>query len=655
MAIESLKGDTERDFTPYMQSVIGGVIEKIGGFYCREDFEAKIREVEQQKQRKRSGYASRLGELKRMCRACGMDWQLLCSEETYEAELLKAPSRNDLKKMLLSSLHEIYKEFPTPAQYMERVVRRRLKGEFEQDSVRLAIVKQFVRHTDYHTDSVIDWAKKHFSKEELAAFPGSDKKAQREMILSHLDETIFKRLSRGNTGLDISEWLPFLIKRMENDCGCGKKEEIRTLKETLAALPAGDTERETAKEQAGQVFQTIETAYCARLKQQTYVKKNGKTGTKDEVYKQAKKDFQKSHREDWELLKLADDLACGKFRVNGATKEELYIFAIAFGMTVYLGTEDSLYDAEKDMEKNLFCDYYHDNLLRYVLDEEYMDHSTYYESEPSGEGINYKNYVEAIYLYYIYRTDLALTPGERIAKAQSVIEKCAKKAKTNPKRLDSAPEERTFLYRQRLEQEVLQRRSADYRGIDSEDALVDYICSNYYVVSNTGYAIPRILMASGQNTVKAYHAGLVKQIQGEFPGVNIDEEFEHGIDVDGLLKEVEGDRDFMESVGFDRDFWMLLRKLDEKLHTRKKGILKLNRETGLSERDSFTRTEIITLYYCYFQYLVNEQEAMSLPELYQDFCDGLNPHLEECRYQPISEKNIFDMFVIFSLFLEELH
>ena len=95
------------------------------------------------------------------------------------------------------------------------------------------------------------------------------------------------------------------------------------------------------------------------------------------------------------LIKLADDLATGKFRTGGATKRGLYLFAMVFEMRFGVTAT-----ADNDIEKNLFRDYYSNNLMRFITDD-YRDGVSDYELIPSGQSINYKNFAEMIYLYYI--------------------------------------------------------------------------------------------------------------------------------------------------------------------------------------------------------------------------------------------------------------
>ena len=62
---------------------------------------------------------------------------------------------------------------------------------------------------------------------------------------------------------------------------------------------------------------------------------------------------------------------------------------------------------------------------------------------PPGEGINYKSFVEAVYLYFICHQELDMTPGEKIDAAEAVIQKCVKLAKKAGNRQKTAARERT--------------------------------------------------------------------------------------------------------------------------------------------------------------------------------------------------------------------
>lgn len=116
------------------------------------------------------------------------------------------------------------------------------------------------------------------------------------------------------------------------------------------------------------------------------------------------------------LIKMADDLAAGNFRGQGGTRKSLYLFAMVYGMTYDPKGEER---QDTDIARNLFLDYYNNNLMRYIS-ASFRDNRVEYERDPSGQGINYKSYAEAVYLYFIHREDLS--PQDKVRGAAGMIE-----------------------------------------------------------------------------------------------------------------------------------------------------------------------------------------------------------------------------------------
>ena len=642
------------EFTVYMRTLVGGMMDRIKTFYCREDFQAKVQEVLHQYQRRLSGYEFRLKELNEMCASCGLDADALCDPDTMEQELAKVPTRQGLRKKLLEELHGIWLEFPTSADYIARLVQRLDPGS-RGISVRLAIAKQFLSQTEYHTAPVVEYIFTKLSPKEQAVCKALSAAEKRSFLAQHLDEGIFNVLSRGTADLSPAQLLQLLIRQQRLDVsgqfrfspallqaasthlGASAPEDTLTLLHALEAAPDST------------LLAAMEQEFCAFLKPLG----------KDKTYKQAKKDQKKAAKTDWILLKLADDLATGKFRVNGITREQLYAFAIAYDMRYYPDPESPDYDPDRDIVKNLFQDYYHDNLLRYVLDEEYIQNKSYYDAEPTGEGINFKNYVEVIYLYYLTKT--GLSPLEKLKKAQALIDQCAKQAKKHPTRITAAPDDRTQVFRGNFLGELIK--------IDDEKELTEYICTHYYIY-NPAYSGVRMMYSAQQNTARELYRELTGAFLEEYPecfGTLTDRvELNNGIDLPALLSQLtdenRDDAAFLSLLASDSAFVRLLSGLDKKLQTQKGHILRLYNDPEAAAAHTYTRTELITLYYCYFlnvlQELVEDFGILDLPQLYQEFCDGdgirpgINYYLQECRYQSISEKNPFDMFVVFAVFLE---
>jgi hypothetical protein len=350
--------------------------------------------------------------------------------------------------------------------------------------------------------------------------------------------------------------------------------------------------------------------------------------------KKAKDKF-KDAKKKYALLQLADDLAAGKFRTNGRTKTDLYMFAMAFGMTISLKEVDC--ELEKDVEKNLFHDYYNDNLLRYLL-AEYNEESTGFEAEPTGEGINYKNFAEVIYLYYICKKELL--PKDKIARSEKLIDRCVKMMKESEKSsIISAYDKSTELYKRKLTTEIMKL---------NEEELVDYIYTNFYIPENIK-GLNKITVATNQNTAMEIFSEVMEDIELLDGGIGFDEEeFDIFYDINNFDLSISFD---LIATGFEGDleFSKLLQKMDERL-----------REIGrkaveqLEKKDRVTRTQLLGLCYYYYRIGLDEEEKLPLPEIYDEFCDLVNPYLEQARFQRISEKNIFDMFIIFALYLEQI-
>lgn len=732
------------NITVYMQGIYDKFQKEIHTMYVKEDILSKIKEV--QKQEGRSGFYSRFGELEQMCEAHGISAKEVYRQPERREELLRfVPSRKKLKRILLSKLHEMYREYPMSSQYMERLVRR-LAPEFKTDSVRLAILKQFVKYTDYRVGSLENGMKESFTEEEMERYDGMSKGEKRDFLLSKLTDDMFDEILEDAENLTNREWAEFMLQKGRM-MDLFEQEEFQEDKEWLEKI---SQEKPGDDPSVRKQLEAIEKKMRTALSLMTYEKKNGTLGTKLEQYRQAKKDKIGAKKEKAKLFRLAEELAKGKFYTNGKTRESLYLFALAFQMTACLDEERDHYDDKSDFEKNLLFDYYNDNLLRYVLDEEYLSHSADYETEPVGEGINYKNYVEMIYLYYIYRQDLKLTPAERIKKAQKLIRSCEKEAKNREDKLTEPKKNLTRVYKKNYMDRFL--------SLDKEKDLVNYICENYYIIPQEDSFQSKVLLASEQNTVREHQRELIRELQEiveddsfgmdahllieefaqwlkkqknyeeikttgnrellvnglekwekeykkleEYFGIklrirreeleawlqrkgcqtdqaargslkesltdlehwvreqkNLDD-YEVGMDMNFLFAECENwkkegkkldeeDEKLVELVdSFEEDFKTLMVKLGEKLRIRKNGIF--GQEEELFEKKQFSRTELITICAACFQYELDDLDTYSVPELFEEFCEKANPHLEECRFQKISVKNIFDMYVFFSLIL----
>ena len=94
------------------------------------------------------------------------------------------------------------------------------------------------------------------------------------------------------------------------------------------------------------------------------------------------------------MIDAANNFAESIFDPSGTTRLWLYFFAFAFDLRFYPDTQSADYNSQKDVSR-FIKDYYTDNLIRDLDLENTMQDS------PSGIGINYKNYAECIFLFFL--------------------------------------------------------------------------------------------------------------------------------------------------------------------------------------------------------------------------------------------------------------
>ena len=544
----SKKTHKKEDYTRIMQRELNTAKQEFGSLYAKEDFDKRYSAVKAQKGK--SAYFHRLRELNNMFEDYGIDYEGNNLFRDYHKLSANIPTRKELVTSLFVKLYDLSQKAPTPEDYMKRLVWRLVDEDFKDGSVRLAILKQFMRHTDYNTAAILRLQRKKIQEK-------SKGKIEREVLVQSLSEEIFERLPDTNPD--------------------GKKK--------------------------------------------------------------------------YPLLHLAEDLASGKFRTNGRTKVDLYMFAFAFGMTVYSGAVGDMFDPERDVEKNLFHDYYNDNLLRYIS-RAYLENKSDFEEEPTGEGINYKNFAEIIYLYYIHKE--GYSPREKIRYAEEDIEKCKAEAIRREKEkgfLTPLSDDKTQVFKEDYFAMIMQLK---------ENQLVNYLCNTFNCsneVKNSkgvAYKISPILVSANQHSAKECYREIEEKIRAQYPY----EESENGasdkVDYDasdfayGLAK---SDRLVAENAIKDKEFKVLVDNMNVKLQNIRKDRQRL---ADMKKEAQITRTQLISIYYAYFSTYIIDEGIEGIPEIYEEFCAGINPYLERARFQKISEKNMFDTFIIFILFLESI-
>ena len=181
----------------------------------------------------------------------------------------------------------------------------------------------------------------------------------------------------------------------------------------------------------------------------------------------------------------------------------------------YIIDEASFFDErlayESDLEKNLFQDYYCNNLMRF-LSGDYRQHSCEFERDPSGQGINYKNFVEMVYLYYI-ASDLPAV--EKIRRSAAMIERLQQSGDSSPvppptdvsrdtgyfKGLFFRTQSGTFLFCE----DLLSQPEAQFE---------EFLRTNYQCGTRKGkHEVGMLQMETEQNTAFRCYQGLMKELR----------------------------------------------------------------------------------------------------------------------------------------------
>ncbi len=800
--------DYTENYTAFMHKLFWENAPKFQKLYCREDVASALKDVKEAENIK-DAYPHRKIYLDAICEKVGLDADCLLQDKSL---LNSIPTREDMREQFLEFLHCIYQDFPSSTDYMARIVHR-LAPEYKDDSVRTAILKKFILGTGdsklFKTGSILNWSLERMGEKERQDYENATGEEKIRLAVSKLDDSIFTD-ERMNVELGKREILRLMIGQLDNCANMeltdsdGKpynfqgleisnktKEGIQELLKDAGIEPAPGSSTtdilkiiaaNAEKESNGidfnshmdNFFPSAEEDFSRQMKSMFYKNRSGSREKVAERFRTTKRDARNKKRRDWDLLRLCSDLADGKFKNNGRkTRVYLYYFAFMFDMSVQLqdskGQNKS--DKQRDIIKNLFEDYYSDNIIRY-LEDEYFDPKSAgnYEKEPTGEGINFKNFAEVVYLYYLQHKELSDTPGGRIKKAESLIGKCIRDAKAKPnlcknQLLKENSKERTEYYKKMYLNQVFNLR---------EDELESFLLHHYQVLPPDGAKGSRMEISSEEasaydqmnQTLEELESAYEKSIQAsqlmaevgyvqekDMEGFIEEAKLSYDIMLDwshlsGLLhKKYAKDKDFiriidhlterltfdfnylgagkkqflsqmlhmlyhhsapekplkmraarefmrknnaaahggmitegaklLEQMGFDvkRDtdihgeslFWLGKRSYgDERLNAIIRRISSrywnVWDPVAQSQLDSLigkrilsgrkiTRSTLIAVYASNYKTMIFETASMdSFPDLYHDFEESVNPILEAARYQPLSEKNILDMYVVLSLY-----
>ena len=631
-----------------------------------EDFNAVLAEIE----KNRSSKPSKMRELYRMLELCGIPFKEGQPYEYYR-EIVDAAasetspakphisSNGDILDRIVHALYKQYKDYEKPEEYMLRLVNLHGNPKWRENTLRLRILKEFIEKGDYldaadiHGKTVIQ----SYVKEKYHF----EKKPETRDILEKLDDGIFYRIDsvckedRDELTVNFAKNAISQIV-IKNDKTSADLFSCQDGSDVVAYLMTWAGEKPTAKS----IKEKCETDGLPELLQwsesglkaleryiseqfKTYMKLKGKYG----------------------LLKITDDLANGKFRAQGGTKKVLYLFAMVFDMTYYLDSEDVRRDDDTDIEINLFQKYYTNNLLRFIT-KAYEGKLDQFELDPSGQGINYKNFAEMIYLYYIRQNMEAV---EKIRKSHEMIERVKKAGKGNMCRVYDG-ENRTLHYKNLpLEANAFSLNESEFE----EFILKNYDCNTDRATEdgNTYMVGPLQVDTDQISAYKQYKAILEKLKEySDQPAADL---VGYGVwftDVEALDYESMRAFDDVDPREFAA-FKEMLRVANQFMYyvvdesfgshdqddNRAPSASVLSKKTALSvtSASDITRTSLLVAFYYYFNAKMTARDISygelrheSFNTFYDKFKYEADKYLESAYYQPFSSRNLFDFILVIS-------
>lgn len=360
------------------------------------------------------------------------------------------------------------------------------------------------------------------------------------------------------------------------------------------------------------------------------------------------------------LLRLVDDLVKGRFDLQGSIKEGLYLFAIVYNMTY--GFDDKHSIVNSDIKQNIFEDYYNNNIIRFLdgyIDGDKMN----MEKEPSGQVINYKNFAEMIFLYYIAKDNM--DSQQKIKECYSMIER-VKKDITEVELLQEVKEfsdemnSATKVYKSKIDSKIPEESILKMDAIDFEM----YLCKHYNhstkQLSKNGKPIDvkEILIENNQNTAfKCYQmmqTRLNKVYQSlESEGLMNYKDRSYGIyftDVKTLIETYNTEyiyRNYPDINKDDYERFLKLLDIANDLLIKKSGVA--NGVLNIQDSSQISRTSLLVMFYYSFN-AENYNNAFDMDFLtfFEYFKSKADIILEEALYPKLSIKNLLDILIVYS-------
>ncbi len=558
-----------RTITRRMNAAEEAFVSELTKIHSRHNFENLLTKILVESRESNTEVWNELvGKLFDMLRDCDIEFSedVFSDPANYDADKeyieslldnVELENSDDVLRCLMGKVQNVIEAAPLPEAYLERIVDHALNGELNGDSLRLKILKRFIK---YGRDALFD------SDSISAEKPGA----------GYGGKGYIYKCAQKNAGADIS----------------------------------------IEKEDYDRIADYIDESVFNVLNDDEINRDNFRPGRT------------------YGIIKVVNDLANGLFRSNESTKKDLYIFAIIFDMSFYY--EDPLRaqirDEYLDVETGLFDNYYQNNIKRFI-NEKYYDKDndclgSAYEIIPSGSGINYNNFVELTYIYYLSNT-LAeeMTPEEKIRRSAAMIQRIRNADRNTHEVLNTAQSKSFFV------DDILKKSI-------TEDSYFDFVVKNIDIGEKDDNCGP-MQYGVGSDTAFREYKSIINQydqlkaeVKDQLNQMKIDDKYCEIIDHQGH---------YLDYFPEDRTpaFDCVIKILDRML-----------KEDYVQSKEKLTRTHMIAAYYEYFilKYSDDKSTLYDFKDVYDWFKNGINYHLRISGYTEINAKSLLDILIIASAY-----
>lgn len=326
------------------------------------------------------------------------------------------------------------------------------------------------------------------------------------------------------------------------------------------------------------------------------------------------------------LVKLVEHLASGNFGSRGIARESLYKFAFVFNMKPYKDSDGESENGNKDIEKTL--------LIPFL-----------------GEGIDYESKVDTVFAYYMLKDGIEPTGetktaiGQKMKKAYDVLGKNKHGLIRN-----SIADPKTYFWETVVN--MSEEEFARYLEENFEDVEGEYGVNDYYLEADqiTALEVYNELL----NETKKLNDEISSKTE-DCEKISIDmEEFSKEIGYKFAEYNTEADAEILLEIQEDM---LLLERIMEKNTTIKDEKFNEILRAMVTMLDSgkkitgknITRVSLIAA--SYYEIVRSLNYMLSLNESYAEITESIDQNLIKARYNPLDSRNMFDVFVVFLVYM----